>query len=240
MKMVTKSPSPASGRGTLSRRIRGGRLNDARHGGDSPVSGMTTLWLILPSAFLVGAMPFGYWLGKAPGIDVRQTGSGNIGATNVSRSLGWQSGIAVLVLDTLKVAGPTALTGWATGSPAAAALVAGSGMLGHVFSPFVGFKGGKGVACLLGASLILNPVAAGLCLAAFILTVALTRLVSLGSLVAAIMLPVVLAYLKAPQAVVSFGLFAVILVGYTHWANIVRLCKGEEPRLGKAPSTERS
>lgn len=190
-------------------------------------------------AFLLGAIPFGYVVGKLRGVDVRQSGSGNIGATNVSRTMGWQTGVLVLVLDALKVAVPTWTLWWFTGRQQAGVIMAVAGMLGHVFSPFVGFRGGKGVACLLGAMLVLQPLATGICMAAFVGIMAASRLVSLGSLAAAVVLPVALLLLHQPGYLVMFGVFAAILVLFTHRANIARLRNGTEPKFGQPASTER-
>jgi glycerol-3-phosphate acyltransferase PlsY len=201
---------------------------------------MAFIWFLGPVVFLMGAIPFGYVIGRARGIDIRTVGSGNIGAANVSRSLGWRYGSLVLCLDALKVAVPTVFVWWLTGSQPLATLAASFGMLGHVFSPFVGWKGGKGVACLLGAALVLYPAAAGLCLGLFVVTVAVTRYASLGSVVAAVAHPIVLALLQASKPLVCFGVFAAGLVVYTHWANIVRLRRGTEPRLGRSVPSERS
>jgi glycerol-3-phosphate acyltransferase PlsY len=197
---------------------------------------MSIIWIWLILTFLAGALPFGYWIGKAKGVDVKATGSGNIGATNVSRSLGYRWGVAVLLLDALKVAGSVGLVLWLTRSRDLAAATAVVGTLGHVFSPFVGWKGGKGVACLLGAILVLDPVAAGVCLLVFALTIWRTRISSVASISATASLPVILFLHHASKGVIGFGVVAVLLVIWTHRANIGRLRRGEEPRLGRGRS----
>jgi acyl-phosphate glycerol 3-phosphate acyltransferase len=200
---------------------------------------MPTIWIWLLLTFLLGALPWGLWIGQARGVDVTATGSGNIGATNVSRSLGFGWGITVLVLDALKVAVPTYLA-WRLTVPqgptvalefgAATALV---GTLGHIFSPFVGWKGGKGVSCLLGGTLVLSPAAAGLSLLVFVAVLAASHISSLASLAAVLSLPVILWLLGAPISLVYYGMLAFMLVMWTHRDNIRRLRRGEEPQLGR-------
>jgi glycerol-3-phosphate acyltransferase PlsY len=197
---------------------------------------MANLWIASLITFLCGALPFGYWIGKIRGVDVKATGSGNIGATNVSRSLGYGWGAAVLLLDALKVALPTGLVLWLTGSQDLAAAMALIGTLGHIFSPFVGWKGGKGIACLLGGTLVLDPAAAGLSLLVFIAVVAATRISSLASMSATASLPVIFWWMGAPASLIYYGLLAASLVIWTHRANIGRLRRGEEPRLGRKSS----
>jgi glycerol-3-phosphate acyltransferase PlsY len=194
---------------------------------------MTTLLFWLALAFLAGALPFGYWIGRLRGVDVTTTGSGNIGATNVSRSLGYGWGVAVLLLDALKVAVPTALILKLTGSHSMAATIAMIGTLGHIFSPFVGWKGGKGVACLLGGTLVVSPAAAGISVLVFIAVIATTRISSLASMIAVLSLPLSLWLMGAPVALVYYGILAVSLVLWTHRANLQRLRRGEEPRMGR-------
>jgi glycerol-3-phosphate acyltransferase PlsY len=192
-----------------------------------------TLGIWLAVAFLAGALPFGYWIGKVRGVDVTATGSGNIGATNVSRSLGYGWGVAVLVLDALKVAVPAALSLTLMGSPSTAAAIAMVGTLGHVFSPFVGWKGGKGVACLLGGTLVVSPAAAAISVLVFIAVIATTRISSLASLIAVASLPISLWLFGAPVALIYYGVLAASLVLWTHRENLQRLRRGDEPRMGK-------
>lgn len=197
---------------------------------------MAHLWIWLPLAFLAGALPVGYWIGRARGVDVTATGSGNIGATNVSRSLGYAWGAVVLGLDALKVALPVAGAWRLTGSTDLAAATALAGILGHVFSPFVGWKGGKGIACLLGAVLVLDPTAAGIGLVIFALMVWRTRISAVASLTATASLPIVLAGRHAARGPLLFAVIALLLVLWTHRENLARLRRGDEPTLGRRSS----
>ena len=157
-------------------------------------------------AFLAGSVPFGLLLVKLVGKgDVRAHGSGNIGATNVSRVGGKGLGILTLGLDVAKgflPVGFAKLQGWDPGAVAAVALAATAG---HIFTPWLGFKGGKGVATALGAALAFHWLMVMPSLGAFVLLVALTRFVSLGSVVGAGLMPVMLGLLPEPSRVIEAG-----------------------------------
>lgn len=200
-----------------------------------------TLWLLtLTMAYLLGSIPFGYVLVRLfRHKDVRTTGSGNIGATNVVRSGGKALGLLTLLLDALKgfVAVLLAMhlspnTPHGPSPLAVAAAVAA--VLGHVFPVWLKFHGGKGIATALGVFLALVPWVALSALILFILIVATTRLVSLGSILAAISIPL-FALLLVPKrsAALLAGLSAISLLSIIkHRANIVRLLQGKESRFG--------
>ena len=200
-----------------------------------------TLWLLtLTMAYLLGSIPFGYVLVRLfRHKDVRTTGSGNIGATNVVRSGGKALGLLTLLLDALKgfVAVLLAMhlspnTPHGPSPLAVAAAVAA--VLGHVFPIWLKFHGGKGIATALGVFLALVPWVAVSALILFILIVATTRLVSLGSILAAISIPL-FALLLVPKrsAALLAGLSAISLLSIIkHRANIVRLLQGKESRFG--------
>ena len=195
--------------------------------------------IALTLAYLVGSIPTAYLVGRANGVDLRTVGSGNLGATNVFRTLGWKWGVFVYVVDLLKGALPVLLlpgvAGVATGWPwgVACGVLA---IVGHVRPVFLlGKGGGKGVATASGVFLALAPVAALCAMAAFIVTVAISRYVSLGSLVGAAVLPVVLALTEhgvTPIVLVSAAVCAFVF--WTHRANIERLRQGTERRTGNA------
>ena len=194
--------------------------------------------LLCAGAFVPGAIPFGYLAGRMRGIDLRQHGSGNIGATNALRVLGVVPGILVLLLDVLKgylpvlLAHRLALGPWGT---MAAGLLA---ILGHTFSPFLRFRGGKGIATSLGVLLGLSPMVAGLSLSAFLVVVLLTRYVSLGSLIAAFAQAALFWVWEHPFPYRLLGLLAALFVFVKHWPNIQRLRSGTESRIGrKMPQT---
>ena len=192
--------------------------------------------------YFSGALPWGLWLGRwFRGVDVRTLGSGNLGATNVYRALGPPLGIATLVLDMLKGAVPVWLAG---ASPLAAAFPGGvewcrlavgfSAIAGHVWTVFAGFKGGKGVATTAGVVLALSPIAFLVSAGVFVATVALTRYISLGSILGAVTFAATLGVLSkrgiaSPTFV--FGALVALLVVARHKDNIARLLRGEERRF---------
>ncbi len=198
-------------------------------------------------AYLVGGIPFGLLVGKwAKGVDVREHGSRNIGATNVGRVCGWGWGVLVLALDGMKGFAPVwwlapAMAG-ALGADASSARAAGpaaglAAILGHLAPPALGFKGGKGVATSAGVFLALAPVTTAIAASVFALVVALFRMVSLGSVLAALALPV--AYVlrppegaTLPDAVLALCGVAAALVVLRHRENLRRIAAGTEPRLG--------
>jgi len=194
------------------------------------------------AGFASGSLPFGLWLGRAfRGLDVREHGSRNLGATNVYRVLGAPLGIATLVLDILKGALPVWLApalGLAGGFPGGrdwCAVATGlAAVLGHVFTPFAGFRGGKGVATTVGVLLALSPPAFLVFAGVFFATLAITRYVSLGSTLAAIAFSASLAWF-APGGVRSpvfgLGVALAVLVVIRHRENYRRLLRGEERRF---------
>ncbi|WP_163328231.1 glycerol-3-phosphate 1-O-acyltransferase PlsY [Desulfurobacterium thermolithotrophum] len=183
-------------------------------------------------AFLFGSIPFGYVIGKLKGVDVRQHGSGNIGATNVSRVLGKKYGAFVLFLDALKGFLPVFILKL-LGYPLEYQVLAGFfAILGHCFSPFLKFKGGKGVATGLGVFLVISPKVTFIVLGIFFSVFFLTRYVSLSSIIAALSYPIIFRFLEKPSEFTSLLVFltAFVVVG-KHYQNIIRLLKGEEKRF---------
>lgn len=176
-----------------------------------------------------GAIPFGYLAGRIQGLDIRHHGSGNIGFTNVQRILGWTWAVPVLLLDLGKGLAPTACALPLGLSPP---LVALGAVLGHVFCPWLRFRGGKGVATTLGVTAILCPWAMLCALGLYLLMLVWTGFVSLGSLSFALALPLATALIYRQDASLpwlTLGLAVVILV--RHWANLRRLRRRAEPRL---------
>jgi len=192
--------------------------------------------------FLCGALAWGLWIGRAArGIDVREHGSRNLGATNVYRVLGPGLGVTTLVLDILKGAAPVWIVrAWplAAGFPGGrewAAVAAGlAAVLGHVFTPFAGFRGGKGVATTVGVLLALAPPAFLVFVIVFFLTLAVTRYVSLGSTLGAIAFCVALPRFTAGgwrSPVFALGVVLALVVIVRHRDNYRRLARGEERRF---------
>lgn len=187
---------------------------------------MILLWMIL--AYLLGAVPFGLLVAKLfCGVDPREAGSGNTGATNVARLCGAKYGVLALALDVLKGFLPATLAVSGSLGATGVSLVALAAILGHVFSPFLGFKGGKAVATTIGAFLALMPLGALLSVAACVLVIALTGYVSLGSLTFALCLPV-FALLTGRLAYLPLAAAVMLLLFWRHRENIRRLAQGEE------------
>jgi len=202
-------------------------------------------YLMVVAAYLIGALPFGFITAKlVSGQDIRTLGSGNIGATNVSRALGGKWGLVVLLLDAFKGLLPV----WglprlilSIDDPHFQHLTVACGMatiIGHMFPCYLGFKGGKGVATSLGVVLILGPLATLSAFVVFAGTVVWTRYVSLSSILASLAFGAVRIYRLRPQpfsaenwSLVAFSLLIPALIILRHRANIGRLWRGEEPRF---------
>jgi acyl phosphate:glycerol-3-phosphate acyltransferase len=182
-------------------------------------------------AYVLGSIPVGYLLVKwRTGTDIRAAGSGNTGATNVLRTTGVWTGIATLILDIGKGYLAVWITGQASsGNPFWMSLAALAVMFGHAFSAFLGFKGGKAVASFLGAFLKLAPLATIAIVVVFLVIVAWTRHISLGSIVGAGTFPLALWLIEKPPVVVLLAsVVAAILIIYRHRSNIERLHNGTE------------
>ena len=184
------------------------------------------------ASYLLGAVPFGLIISKMVGIDVRREGSRNIGATNVSRVLGKKLGLLTLVCDGLKGYLPMlAAAHFLPEQGTKELLVSLCGVmavLGHMFSVYLGGKGGKGVATGLGVFLYLSPQAIGISLVIFIAAVALSGFVSVGSLLAAGLIPLWLWFFGASPVVIATAAVVALLIWVKHWENIVRLAQGKE------------
>ena len=197
------------------------------------------MWLVsFALAALLGSIPFGLLVGRFKGIDVRSVGSGNIGATNVSRALGRPLGLLVLALDAGKGALAPLLFGFvdARGAPGLVAehaplFAAVLAVVGHCYSPWLRFDGGKGVATTLGAMLVLDFEAVSLALLVFTLIVVIWRRVSLASLCGAVALPVITGLLGRATPMVSLAGLLGLLVVVRHRGNLARLRDGTEHRI---------
>jgi len=197
------------------------------------------LYFAVPVAsYLLGAIPFGFLLAKIfGGADVRKAGSGNIGATNVSRVAGPLAGILTLVFDAAKGSAAVLLAAHLTDNSALWMVVAGFlALIGHCYPIWLNFRGGKGVATAAGVFLVLSPAAMFSALAIFIIVVIAWRFVSLGSLAAAASIPLLMYFLwaphHAPPLAVTFGSLAIsTLVIYKHDANMQRLVEGTETKF---------
>ncbi len=196
-------------------------------------------WLFLALAYVLGALPTSYAIGRVVrGVDLREHGSGNLGATNAFRVLGWQAALPVMIVDVAKGWVPAFLFPlWAGAtSPYWALAYGGTAIVGHVFSVFVGFRGGKGVATSAGAFLALAPWATLIAFVVWGVTVLLTRLVSLGSVLAALVLPIAVFVTGEHPSVLWLSVALAAFVIYAHRANIRRLARGEENPLSRTPT----
>jgi glycerol-3-phosphate acyltransferase PlsY len=192
---------------------------------------MTTALLVV-GAYVLGSMPWGYWLVRLiKRDDIRRHGSGNIGGTNVWRVYGWRLGLPVVVLDTLKGFVP-AFVATVTVSHLAGVLAGGAAMLGHWRPLFLKWqRGGKVVATCGGAFLGVAPLVGGIGAAVWLAVFLLFRYASLASILAAVSLPVIAALLGEPWPVIVFGAAAAVAVVVLHRANIARLRSGTESRF---------
>jgi glycerol-3-phosphate acyltransferase PlsY len=186
--------------------------------------------VVVVVAYLLGSIPFAYLAGRTQGIDIRTVGSKNVGASNVFRELGRGIGVTVMALDIAKGLVAVLIANSETSSPwplvaAAAAIV------GHVFPVWLRFKGGKGVAVAGGAMIGLVPLPAVIVLILWVIVVAVTRYVSVASIVAAAVFPFLVLGFGAPWPTVVFAVLAAIMVIVRHRANIQRLLRGQELRL---------
>lgn len=181
-------------------------------------------------AYLLGAIPFGYLAGRARGVDIRTVGSKNVGATNVFRTLGKPIGVAVMVADIAKGVVAVLVARVLVDDPWPL-VAAGAAVAGHVYPVWLGFRGGKGVAVGAGVAIGLVPWAAAVLVPAWVLVIAITRYVSLGSiLAAAAFTPVVWAFGYDWPTLIFAGLISLAVL-WRHRGNMARLIRGEELRL---------
>jgi len=192
---------------------------------------MARVILVSLAAYLCGSIPTGVLLTRRLGIDIRNTGSGNVGATNVARSAGKKIGLLTLLGDALKGLLPVVLVRLLGLGEAALGCAAVAALLGHMFSPFLQFSGGKGVATGLGVFLGMAPQAILIALVIFLITFALSRIVSLASIIATAFFPVLLMRLSYPTVHIWAGMFVALLIIVRHKENIIRLLKGEESKF---------
>lgn len=188
--------------------------------------------LLLVAAYLVGAFPTSYLSGRWHGVDLREEGSGNLGATNVYRVLGFAPALTVLSVDLFKGFAPVwyfpqldGRAGWWDLTYGMAAI------LGHVFPVYTRFRGGKGVATAAGTLIALAPVAVLIAVFVWLGTLLLTRMASLASLISAMLVPLLARGSEAPRSVVLYALVLALLVWWTHRDNLVRLARKDELRI---------
>ncbi len=188
--------------------------------------------ILLIAAYLIGSIPTGLIFGKLIWKkDLRRYGSHNIGATNAWRILGKKAGILIFVLDFLKGQIGVLIGGCLFGTPCAMVLGGLFALLGHIFPIFLAFRGGKGVATALGVIAALMPQITLIVFAVWLVIVLLTRYVSLGSIIAAILTPILAAAFREPKEFFVFALAAAIVIIWRHKENISRLKAGRENKI---------
>ena len=197
------------------------------------------LWLL--ASYLVGAIPTSYLVSRlVAGIDLRKHGSGNLGATNLYRVLGWRYAVPVALFDMAKGAVPVLYFAPHVSDSQLFALVCGvAAILGHVFSIFVRFNGGKGVATAAGVMLGLTPLALGIAAVVWVVLVFLTGFVSLGSIMAAAVFPLAVYLLDRPSQTELLWIDVAVAAGVIllHRRNIQRLLRGTEHRFGRSATS---
>jgi len=205
---------------------------------------METLILII-IAYLLGSIPTSVWIGKYfYGIDIREHGSGNAGATNTFRVLGKKPGIIVLIVDILKGSAAVSLAYWFEDVLPANEFIdieiglAIACVFGHIFPVFAGFRGGKGVATLLGATIIITPISCALALVVFLIVLFSTRYVSLSSMSAGVSYPFILHFILHNQhpSLTIYSIVIALLLIITHRKNIRRLLTHTESKIVLAKS----
>ncbi|HUO06566.1 MAG TPA: glycerol-3-phosphate 1-O-acyltransferase PlsY [Candidatus Binataceae bacterium] len=192
--------------------------------------------LLIAAAYLIGSIPTGVIVGRMQGFDPRGVGSGNIGMTNVARAGGSKAAAITFIGDILKGAIPVAIARAFGFTPSIVAAVAIAAFIGSICSVFLGFSGGKGVSAALGIWLVISPIVLLIALAVFIAVFAVSRIMSLASICAAIALPPAALATGLPRHYVLLAIIMSALVLFRHLENIQRLRLGEEPKF----STKRS
>jgi glycerol-3-phosphate acyltransferase PlsY len=182
--------------------------------------------------YLTGSVPFAFLLARRAGVDVRTAGSGNVGAANVLRTTGAWRAFVVMALDVAKGVAAVAISYFMSASAALAALTGAAAVVGHIYPVWLRFHGGKGVAVAAGVFTMLSPAATGIAAGLFLLTVVLTRYISLGSIAASIALPSAAWLTGEPRAVVLAAAGSAALILFRHRSNWRRLRAGNERRVG--------
>lgn len=193
-------------------------------------------FIVIIIAYLLGSIPFGLLIGKIKGIDLRKFGSGNIGATNAYRILGFKWGLLVAVLDILKgiiavQIAQSLLPAQTSGSFIIHILAGLAAIAGHNWSIFLGFNGGRGVATAVGVLLKLEPLVILILLFVWLGIIFITRYVSLASITSALLVPFLMFFLGSPGVYIIFGVLTAVFVIYRHRPNIARLLAGNENRI---------
>ena len=189
-------------------------------------------FIAIVCGYIIGSVPFAFLLARREGVDLRASGSGNVGASNVMRTTGLSMGVLAMMLDSIKGVVSVLLAeriATASIAPVAAGLAS---MLGHVYPPWLRFRGGKGVATAAGAFAVLAPAAATAASLVFIISVVATRIISVGSVNAAVTLVIVTMLARSSGAVIAGAVVAAAIILFRHRSNIARIVAGTERRVG--------
>jgi acyl phosphate:glycerol-3-phosphate acyltransferase len=189
--------------------------------------------LAVTIGYLVGSIPFAYLLSRHRGIDLRRTGSGNVGASNVLRTTGVRAALLAMVLDGAKGTIAVMMAQLLSAGIVAPVVAACASVVGHVYPIWLRFRGGKGVATAAGAFAMLAPEALGIAAFVFLLAVVVTRFISVGSIAGALTLTLVAAITDVPGVVAIGATMSTFIIIYRHRENLVRLVAGTERRIGQ-------
>jgi len=189
--------------------------------------------LLIILAFVLGSIPFGAIIAKIKGVDLRKIGSGNIGATNALRAMGKSAAVVTLLGDVLKGTAAVVLGRYLSIGPVYEGILGVSAILGHNFSIFLKFKGGKGVATSIGVLLIYSPLTAVLTVIIWLATALITRYSSLGAIVSFGLLPLNVILFDYSEIKLTISIIIALLILLMHTGNIKRLIKGEERKIGE-------
>jgi glycerol-3-phosphate acyltransferase PlsY len=189
--------------------------------------------LVITAAYLVGSIPFAFLLSRRRGVDLRQVGSGNVGATNVLRTSGVSAAVLAMTLDGLKGVLAVLVAQRLTSGPATPVAAGLASVIGHIYPVWLRFRGGKGVATAAGVFVVLTPLALAIASAVFLFVVWMTRFISVGSMSAAIALAIGAVATDAPLMVTIGAAVVAAIIIHRHRANVTRLVAGTERRVGQ-------
>lgn len=181
----------------------------------------------------MGSIPFAFLLSRHRGIDLRRAGSGNVGASNVLRTTGVRAAVLAMVLDGVKGSIAVLIAQLLSAGAVAAVIAAVASVIGHVYPIWLRFRGGKGVATAAGAFAVLAPEALGIAASVFVIAVAATRFISVGSIAGALTLALVATFSDAPNVVAIGAAASALVIIYRHRENLARLVAGTERRIGQ-------
>lgn len=183
--------------------------------------------------YFAGSIPFAFLVARRRGVDLRRSGSGNVGATNVLRTSGVPLAVTAMMLDAMKGAVAVLIAQRLTEGPATPVAAGLAAIIGHVYPVWLQFRGGRGVATAAGVFAVLTPLALAIAAVAFVLAVFVTRYISVGSVTAALTLAAAAVIDDPPNAVVAGAIVAALVIVHRHRANLARLVAGTEPRIGQ-------